>query len=298
MTEQTVHERRAIGVNTWVWCSPPTDERLTDIAAKVARFGFDVVEIPVENVGDWTPSLVRGLLAEHSLGVSLCAVMPEGRELIATDAATVRSTQDYLRTLVDIAVEVGSKTVMGPMYSSVGRTWRVSADERRALYDELAANLVDVAAYAAQAGVRLGIEPLNRFETSVINTVEQALQIVDRVGSPALGVAPDTFHMAIEERGIPAAIERIGEHLVHIQVCGSDRGAPGGDNIDWPAVLAALDRVGYTGSLCIESFTAENATIAVAASVWRPLAPSQDQLATDGLAFLRGLGAGRRTSAA
>ena len=67
------------------------------------------------------------------------------------------------------------------------------------------------------------------------------------------------------------------------------RGAPGGDNIDWPAVQIALDTVGYTGSLCIESFTAENETIAVAASIWRPLAPSQDQLATDGLAFLNDL---------
>jgi D-psicose/D-tagatose/L-ribulose 3-epimerase len=289
MAKQTVRERRDIGVNTWVWCSPPTDDRLTDLIDKIARFGFDVVEIPVENVGDWTPSLVHGLLAEHSLGVSLCAVMPEGRELVAADAASVRSTQAYLRSLVDIAVEVGSSTVMGPIYSSVGRTWRVSASERQALYDELATNLADPVAYAADAGVRLGIEPLNRFETSVINTVDQALQIVDRVGSPALGVAPDTFHMAIEERGIPAAIESIGEHLVHIQVCGSDRGAPGGDNIDWPAVQIALDTVGYTGSLCIESFTAENETIAVAASIWRPLAPSQDQLATDGLAFLNDL---------
>ena len=102
-------------------------------------------------------------------------------------------------------------------------------------------------------------------------------------------MAPDTFHMSIEERGIPAAIERIGDHLVHIQVCGSDRGAPGGDNIDWPGLLAALDHVGYSGSLCIESFTAENETIAVAASIWRRLAPTQDQLATDGLAFLEAL---------
>lgn len=288
MAEQTVRERH-IGVNTWVWISPPTDDRLTDLVDKIARFGFDVVELPVENVGDWTPALVHGLLAEHSLGVSLCAVMPEGRELVAADASTVLATQGYLRSLVDIAVEVGATTVMGPIYSSVGRTWRVSASERQALYDELAVNLAEPVAYAADAGVRLGIEPLNRFETSVINTVEQALQVVDRVDSPALGVAPDTFHMAIEERGIPAAIESIGERLVHIQVCGSDRGAPGNDNIDWPGVITALDTVGYTGSLCIESFTAENETIAVAASIWRPLAPSQDQLATDGLAFLRSL---------
>jgi D-psicose/D-tagatose/L-ribulose 3-epimerase len=74
-----------------------------------------------------------------------------------------------------------------------------------------------------------------------------------------------------------------------VQVCGSDRGAPGGDQTDWPALVAALDEVGYAGPLNIESFTADNASIATAASIWRPLAPTQDDLARDGLEFLRGL---------
>jgi D-psicose/D-tagatose/L-ribulose 3-epimerase len=77
--------------------------------------------------------------------------------------------------------------------------------------------------------------------------------------------------------------------LVHVQVCGNDRGAPGGDQTDWTGFLQVLTEVGYRGPLNIESFTAENAAIAVAASIWRPLAPSQDQLAEGGLAFLRGL---------
>jgi D-psicose/D-tagatose/L-ribulose 3-epimerase len=77
--------------------------------------------------------------------------------------------------------------------------------------------------------------------------------------------------------------------VVHVQVCGNDRGAPGGDQTDWDGFLKALDEVGYGGPLNIESFTADNAAIAVAASIWRPLAPSQDELAAKGLAFLRGL---------
>ena len=76
---------------------------------------------------------------------------------------------------------------------------------------------------------------------------------------------------------------------MHLQVCGSDRGAPGGDQTDWPAIVAALDEVGYDGALTIESFTPDNASIAVAASIWRPLAASPDDLARDGLAFLRSL---------
>ena len=85
------------------------------------------------------------------------------------------------------------------------------------------------------------------------------------------------------------AVRAAGQHLVHVQVCGSDRGAPGGDQTDWPALVSALDDVGYDGPLVIESFTADNASIATAASIWRPLAPTQDELARDGLSFLRSL---------
>ena len=99
----------------------------------------------------------------------------------------------------------------------------------------------------------------------------------------------DVYHMNIEERGVPAAIRAAGDRVAHVQVCGNDRGTPGGDHLDWDGVAAALRDIGYGGPVCIESFTSENRTIATAASIWRPLAPSQDALATDGLAFLRRL---------
>ncbi|MEV1146436.1 sugar phosphate isomerase/epimerase family protein, partial [Micromonospora sp. NPDC049799] len=140
---------------------------------------------------------------------------------------------------------------------------------------------------AAGAGVTLAVEPLNRFETSLLNTTEQTLEVVD--GIPGLGIALDTFHMNIEERDIPTAIRTAGDWLAHVQVCANDRGAPGNDHLDWTGIAAALRDVGYDGPLCIESFTAENRTIATAAAIWRPLAPTQDQLATTGLAFLRAL---------
>src|SRR5690606_12713021 len=139
------------------------------------------------------------------------------------------------------------------------------------------------------AGVRIGIEPLNRYETSLVNTVDQALTGLGDLLGQGVGLALDTYHLNIEERSSAHAVRRAAEHLVHVQVCGSDRGAPGGDQTDWPQLLAALDEVGYVGALNIESFTADNASIATAASIWRPLAPTQDELATTGLAFLRSL---------
>src|SRR5690606_16101883 len=100
-----------------------------------------------------------------------------------------------------------------------------------------------------------------------------------------------TYHLNIEEKQPAAAIRAAGAALAHVQVCGSDRGAVGDDHTDWPEIIRALDDIDYRGILGLESFTGENATIAVAASVWRPLAPTQDALAERSIQALRALGA-------
>lgn len=278
-----------IGVNTWVWVSPLTDERLAELAPRIRDWGFDVIELPVENPGDWDPEKAARLLADLGLRASVCLVMGTGRELVAAAPGTVATTQDYLRRVVDAAAEVGSAVIAGPAYASVGRTWRMSAAERRACYHELRDNLAPVVEYAASAGVRVAVEPLNRYETSVVNTVDQALEALEGLPGSGCGVALDVYHLNIEERDIGAAIRRAGGRIAHVQVCANDRGAPGADHLDWPGIVAALDEAGYAGPLVIESFTAENATIATAASIWRPLAASQDAIAVDGLRFLHTL---------
>jgi D-psicose/D-tagatose/L-ribulose 3-epimerase len=278
-----------IGVNTWVWTSPLTDRSLADLAPRVADWGFDVLELPVERLGDWDPPRAAQVLADSGLGASVSLVMGEGRELVAADAGTVRATQDYLRAVIDAAHTVGARVIGGPAYASVGRTWRTTPQERADAYAELVENLAPVVEHAIAAGVVIGLEPLNRYETSLVNTVDQALEIVGALPAEGIGLMLDVYHMNIEERDLPAAVERAGARIAAVQVCGNDRGAPGGDGVDWPALLAALEQAGYAGPLVIESFTAENATIATAASIWRPLAASQDALATDGLAYLRGL---------
>jgi D-psicose/D-tagatose/L-ribulose 3-epimerase len=221
--------------------------------------------------------------------------MAPGRDLVAAPPEQVRSTQDYLRSCIDLAHGIGAAAVCGPFTASTGRVWRMGTLEREAAYDELRTHLAPVVEHAAEAGVRIGVEPLNRYETSLVNTVAQGLAalgpLLDTHGGPggAVGLALDTYHLNIEERSSADAVRAAGDHLVHVQVCGSDRGAPGGDQTDWPALLSALDEVGYAGPLVLESFTADNASIATAASIWRPLAPTQDDLARDGLAFLRRL---------
>ena len=279
---------RLVGVNTWVWTSPLRDDGLAELAAKAAAFGFDAMELPLEDPGDWDAARARDVLGAHGLTAVVVGAMGPGRSLVAR-AGDVAATQDYLRACLSAARTLGAARVAGPFYAPTGVTWRMDADERASVVAELRENLRPLADEAAAAGIRLAVEPLNRYETSVINTVEQGLDALEPLLGDGLGLALDTYHLNIEEKRPSDAIRAAGRAIAHVQVCGSDRGAVGDDHTDWPATLAALDDAGYDGVLGLESFTGENATIAVAASVWRPLAESQDALASRSLAYLRAL---------
>ncbi|MEW2430907.1 sugar phosphate isomerase/epimerase family protein [Micromonospora sp. NPDC047644] len=277
----------AIGVNPWVWTSPVDDKALTELIPRIAAFGFDAVELPIEQPGDWDPIRTRDLLAEHGLvAAGVCAVTPPGRDLVDAAPTVVESTVAYLKGCVASAAAVGAGCVGGPAYASVGRTWRMSPAARAACYAEFRQALAPVAEQAGELGVSIGVEALNRYETSVVNTIEQTIELIDGL-PPNVGIMIDTYHMNIEEADPYAALAVAGPHIKHVQVSGTNRGAPGADHFDWPRFFTVLRDTGYQGSICIESFTAENETIATAAAIWRPLAPSQDRLATDGLRYLR-----------
>ncbi|RKN04793.1 sugar phosphate isomerase/epimerase family protein [Streptomyces radicis] len=277
-----------VGANPWIWHSPVDTAALETTVPRLARWGFDAVELPLENAGDWRPEPTAALLRDHGVApAAVVGVMPPGRDLVRTTPATVAATRDYLRRCVDAAHGIGAPVVAGPLYAAVGRVWRLSPAERAAAYEELRAGLAPVVEHARAAGVVLAIEPLNRYETSLLNTVAQTLTALDGLPPDGIGVALDTYHQNIEERSLPAAVHAAAGRVAHVQVCANDRGTPGADHLDWPGFLRALTTGGYQGPLCVESFTAHNETIAVAASVWRPLADGQDAIAVEGLAFLR-----------
>ncbi|MEU8082969.1 sugar phosphate isomerase/epimerase family protein [Micromonospora sp. NPDC049101] len=277
----------AIGVNPWVWASPVDDEALSELIPRIASFGFDAVELPIEQPGDWDPVRTRDLLAEHGLvAAGVCAAFSPGRELVDAAPAVVESTVAYLKGCVASAAAVGAGCVGGPVYASVGRTWRMSPAARAACYADFRRALAPVAEQAGELGVSIGVEALNRYETSVVNTIEQTVELIDGL-PPNVGIMIDTYHMNIEEADPYAALAAAAPHIKHVQVSGSNRGAPGADHFDWPRFFTVLRDTGYQGAICIESFTGENEAIAVAAAIWRPLAPSQDRLATDGLRYLR-----------
>jgi D-psicose/D-tagatose/L-ribulose 3-epimerase len=277
------------GVNAWVWTSPLTTEELKVYAPKIAQMGFDWIEIPLESLDDLDPVEGAVIIKENGLEVSGCAAMGPDRDLIHEDPAIRENGMQYLFGSIDACEKLGATNLVGPLYSAVGRTWQQTAKDRARDLDILEKNLKKLSSYAEGKGVKLGLEPLNRFETSFINLADQAIEIVDRVDSPACGIMLDTFHMNIEEKSLGDAIRKTGDRLIQVHACENDRGAPGSGNVDWEGVKKGLLDIGYNGPLVIESFTAKVKSIARAAAIWRQLAPSQDALAEDGLKFLKSL---------
>jgi D-psicose/D-tagatose/L-ribulose 3-epimerase len=195
----------------------------------------------------------------------------------------------YISELVDAAQMLGTAVVAGPMYSATGKARLLPPAERRAERQRAAAGLRQAASYANERGVKLAIEPLNRFETDMINTTAQGLELIEEVGAPNLGLHLDTFHMQLKEKDSAAAIRLAGPRLFHFHACENDRGVPGSGQVHWPEVAAALKAIDYQGAVVIESFTPQLEEIAQAVCLWRPLAPDQDTIARDGLYFLQGV---------
>ena len=169
------------------------------------------------------------------------------------------------------------------------RTWQATPSERARDLDLLAQQLRRLADYAGDNGVTLCIEPLNRFETSFLNLAEQGVELIDRVNHPACQLMLDTFHMNIEEKALGRS-HPSGRAAPEALSCLRKR--PWDARLrPYPlqAVAEALHTIHYNGPVVIESFTDKVKTIARAAAIWRPLAPSQDALAKDGLSFLKTL---------
>ncbi|MEM8862929.1 MAG: sugar phosphate isomerase/epimerase family protein [Chloroflexota bacterium] len=277
------------GVNTWVWISPTTTESFEEYVPKVKGMGFDLIEFAIEDTTVIDYAKAAAVLKDHDMAVSVCVAMGPDRDLIIDDEAIQQNGMAYLKHCIDACAIVGAKNLVGPIYSAVGRVWEQTPDSRKRDSDLLVKQLSELANYAGDKGVKLGVEPLNRFETSFLNTAAQTIEIIDRVDHPACKIMLDSFHMNIEEKSLGDAIRATGDRLVHFHSCENDRGAPGSGNVGWNEVAQALKEINFEGPVVIESFTNKVKSIARAAAIWRPFESSQDALAENGLAYLKRL---------
>ena len=274
------------GINTFLFTSPFTNQS-TKLFGQFKRWGFETIEIPVEDPSHIDPAHVKRELDKHGLVCgTVCACLGPDRDLRGTPQQQ-KTGLDYMMKVIDQMVVLGAHSLIGPVYSSVGRADAVPAAEYKKQWKTVVRNLKTLCKYAEKRGKKICMEPLNRFETDFINTCEQGLKMIKDVGSPVLKLHLDTFHMNIEQKNQAAAIRKAGKALAHFHACGSDRGTPGGDHIDWKGIAKALNDIRYRGDVVIESFTTDVKVIAKAAAIWRRIEPTGNEIAVKGLKFLK-----------
>ncbi|RQP10517.1 sugar phosphate isomerase/epimerase family protein [Parapedobacter defluvii] len=277
----------SLGVSTWLWTSPFKTEDAVKLFAKVKQMGFDQIEIAVEDPQLIDVNRIRTELSNQELGVILCGAFGSTRDLTSDDASLRNTGMDYIIRCLDIAAELGADFFAGPMYSAVGKARMVPIQQRQLEWSRAVENLQAVCERAADRGLQIALEPLNRFESDLVNTVDDVIRLIKEIDHPAAGICLDMFHMNIEEPDPERAIRVANNRLLHVQVAENYRGTPGSGNASWDAYYRGLDAIGYSGTVSIESFTPENKELAAAVCIWRNLAESQDAFASEGHNFLR-----------
>jgi len=277
------------GINSFLFVSPFTTASTKHWFPKFKQWGFETVEIPVEDPSHIDPAKVKAAADKAGIAIgSICACMGPGRDFRGTPEEQ-QTAMTYCKALIDQAAAMGCPSIIGPVYSVVGKADAVEPAQQKVEWKLVVKNLKELCAHAEAKGIQICVEPLNRFETDFLNTCDQGLKLIKDVGSKALKLHLDTFHMNIEEKSQAAAIKKAGPLLAHFHACGTDRGTPGSDSLNWKEIVAALKSVGYRGDVVIESFTTDVKVIARAAAIWRRIQPTRDEIAVDGIANLKRL---------
>ncbi|GAB4023150.1 sugar phosphate isomerase/epimerase family protein [Spirosoma koreense] len=273
-----------LGMNLFVWTAS-MDEDLSDTLAFLKTSGFDFVEIPISNTNLAKWQRLGEQLRELDLPAQTCTICGPEYNLISSDASVRRAGVDYLKQVVDCSRAVGSEILMGPMYAGFKKFTGQPATAEEWNWSVTA--MREVAEYAQTQGVTLAIEYLNRFETYLLTCADELVHYVEAVNHPNCRAAFDTFHANMEEKNIAEALRTCAPYLVHVQISENDRSTPGQGHINFDEVFEALQDINYEGPIAIEAFGPNPPELAAATHIFRPMFESPEQLAVDGLAYIR-----------
>ena len=253
----------------------------------IKEAGFDGVEIPVFSGKPGDYAALARVLDDLALKRTAVTIIPDVEHSpVSPDAAARQRARDRLRWAIDCIHALGGTVMAGPYHSPLGVFSGSGPTE-----DELARAaeiLHEAAGQAEEAGIRLSIEPLNRFECYVLNTLEQGAALRRRVGHPNFSYMYDSFHANIEERDPIGGITRHAGEITHIHISENDRGIPGRGHIPWPRIFDAIRASGYDGWLTVEAFGRGVPELAAATRVWRDLFPDLPTLIRESVALIRG----------
>lgn len=271
-----------LGIHAYAWCSQWSNDTLY-LIDKVKNFDLDFIEIPLMCLDTFDGSAVRGRLESVGLGAVTSTVLLGDTDITSDDERIRQNGYEYLMKCVDAAAQINAKSFSGVIYSQhVKQTTKAATEDAWKWSAEI---LGKVAEHAREYGIQIGLEPVNRYETYLVNTCQQALRLIDMIKADNVKVHLDTYHMNIEEKSFYEATKMAGDKLIHYHLCENDRGIPGTGLVDWDGIFKALSEINYQGFAALESFV--DSTDNMNTWVWRKLAKDSDTLLTEGVAFIK-----------
>jgi D-psicose/D-tagatose/L-ribulose 3-epimerase len=274
-----------IGLNFWIWESPFRTDRHLNLLPLAKSMGAEVVEFTLEDDVLVDTAVLRHALRDHGLECSTIGLFGSQRDLSSDDAAVRAHGMEYAKRSLDTTAEFGGALFSGAVVG-VGGDQLFAPAQLQTRLNRTAECLRELGEYSAKLGMLLCIEVLNRYETNLINTAEQARDLIALVNHPTVGIHLDNFHMGIEERSLGQAIRTAGDKLFHFHASESHRGMPGDGHVNWDEVARALRDVRFERFAVIESFNPRG-RLAPLSRFWRSYADSPDTLARSGIAFVR-----------
>ena len=274
------------GVDTFIWTEAFSEKDLW-IIPKAKELGFEVLDIFISNADTFPTRKVKEKVKEVGIEVVTTTTLNEKTNLISPDPVIRANGVKYMKKVVDINIELGSKINGGVNYAAWG--YLSGKPRTQQEWDWSIASMKEIAQYAQEKGdVIIAVEPVNRFETHFLNIAEDAVRYCKEVGFGSVKVHLDSFHMIREETSFRDAVFTCGkEYLGYVHVCESNRGIPGTGLVPWKEFFTALKDIGYHGPLVIESFDPSFEELNRQCAIWRKLAESGESLAIQGLKHLK-----------
>jgi D-psicose/D-tagatose/L-ribulose 3-epimerase len=274
-----------LGVHALVWVGGWSPAEARHAIASTAEAGYDLIEIPLLDPSSVDAEDTRRVLEEFGIEAGCSLGLSDATNVSSEDPAAVAAGRRLLADALRATVELGADYLGGVLYGVLGRH-EAAVTERG--YANAVEAMRELCADAAREGVTIGLEVVNRYESNVLNTTAQALTFLDDIGAEGATVHLDTYHMNIEEPGMAAAIETCGDRLGYFHVGESNRGPLGTGTVDFAEAFAALDRIGYNGTITFESFSSAVVSPALtrALCIWRETWDDSMGLATSARRFV------------
>lgn len=275
-----------VGMNLLMWTEDPRFQAHRSIVGQIKGWGFDGVEFPIGPTPDEDIRAFAKQCDELGLGRTvIMAMSADTADPASSDPKLRQAAANEIKRMADKTKLLGADTLVGPLFQGLGRMSGKppTDDERKWVADTIR----DAGQYAAQLGVRLAAEPINRFEMYVVNTLADAAAIIKQVGLPNVGLLADTHHGNIEEKNLPTAWSEVAPLIFHVHISENDRGLPGSGHAIPPEVFKVLRRAKYNGWLTIEAFGLSVPSLVSRLHLWRCYGHNAEQVARLGLKFIR-----------